>query len=139
MVKLAISGNSYFEASDIEINRESPSYTITTLEELKSVYPGDELFLIIGSDSFNELDTWKEYRKILSDYPVVIMQRRTDPELRKDILTAAARIELFSGTMIDISSSMIRERIRNNNSIKYLTTESVIDFIINKGLYKIEQ
>jgi len=139
MVKLAIAGNDYFQVSDIEIKRQSPSYTITTLAELKTIYPGDELFLIIGSDSFNELDTWKEYRKILADYPLVIMLRRTDTQLRKDLLSLVCRIDIFSGAMIDISSSMIRERVKNNFQIKYLTTDSVIDFIYSKGLYKIEQ
>lgn len=139
MVKLAISGNDFFQVSDMEIKRESPSYTITTLEELKTIYPGDKLFLIIGSDSFNELDTWMEYKKILAEYPIVIMQRRTDTELRTDLLSLASSVELFSGTMIDISSSMIRERIRNNNSIKYLTTDSVINFIASKELYQIEK
>lgn len=139
MVKLAVSGNDYFHVSDMEIKRESPSYTITTLEELKTLYPGDELFLIMGSDSFNELDIWKEYKKILAEYALVIMQRRTDPELRPDLLSLASSVELFPGAMIDISSSMIRERVKNRKSIKYLTSDSVIDFISSKGLYQVEQ
>jgi nicotinate-nucleotide adenylyltransferase len=139
MVRLAIAGNAFFRASEIETDRESTSYTITTLEELKSSYPGDELFLIIGSDSFNELDTWMKYKKILGEYPLIIMQRRTDPELRTDLLSLAYKVELFSETMIDISSSMIRERIRKKLPVKYFTPDSIIDFIINKGLYKIEQ
>jgi len=60
MVELALAGSENMLSSGIEINRETASYTITTLEELKNIYPDDELFLIIGSDSFNELDTWKE-------------------------------------------------------------------------------
>lgn len=139
MARLAVSGNDYFCVSDLEIKRESPSYTITTLEELETLYPGDELFLIVGSDSFNELDTWKEYKKILAEYAMVVIQRRTDPELRADLLSLAFSVELFTGAMIDISSSMIRERVRNRNSIRYLTADSVIDFISSKGLYQIEQ
>ena len=139
MTGLAVAGNKNLQVSGIELNRESPSYTITTLEELKTLYPDDELFLIIGSDSFNELDTWKEYKKILSGYPVIVMQRPGDIKLRDDLLSIAARIEFYRDTMIEISSSMIRDRVKKGLPIRYLTTDDVINFISNKGLYKIEQ
>jgi len=139
MVKLAIREINYFQASDIELNRESASYTITTLEELKKIYPDDGLFLIIGSDSFNELDTWKEYKKILSDYHVIVMQRPGDVELREDLLRLSDKVEFQKEYMIEISSSMIRDRIKKGLTIRYLTTDEVINFISYKGLYKIEQ
>ena len=137
MVELALAGSGNMLASGIEINRETASYTITTLEELKNIYPDDELFLIIGSDSFNELDTWKEYKNILSGYPIIVIQRPGDTELRSDLLSLAVRVEQHMGSMIEISSSMIRERIKKNLPVKYLTTDSVIEFIRIKGLYKI--
>ena len=139
MLELAIAGLKGFQVSDIELKRESSSYTITTLEELKIIYPGDELFLIIGSDSFNELDTWKEYKKILSGYPVIVMQRQGDTDLRGDLLSLAVKVEQHKGSMIEISSSMIRERIKKGLPVRYLTTDNVIEFIRNKGLYKIGQ
>ena len=137
MVELALAGSEKMLASGIEINRETASYTITTLEELKNFYPEDELFLIIGSDSFNELDTWKEYKKILSGYPIIVIQRPGDTELRDDLLSLAVRVEQHMGSMIEISSSMIRDRIKNDLPVKYLTTDNVIEFIRIKGLYKI--
>jgi len=139
MLKLAINGVDGFHSSEIELNRESASYTITTLEELKMIYANDELFLIIGSDSFNELDTWKEYKKILSEYPLIVMQRSGDKQLRDDLLSLAMKVEFHKESIIEISSSMIRERIKNGLPIRYLTTDDVIDFISDKGLYKIEQ
>ena len=139
MVELAIAGNSSFQVSELELNRESASYTITTLKELEIIYPDDELFLIIGSDSFNELDTWKEYKKIISEYPIIVMQRSGDIKLRDDLLSIAGRVELHKETMIEISSSMIRDRVKKGLTIKYLTTDDVINFISTKGLYKIEQ
>ncbi len=139
MLELAIAGMKGFQVSDIELKRESSSYTITTLEELKIIYPGDELFLIIGSDSFNELDTWKEFKKILQEYPVIVMQRSGDEQLRDDLLSSARNVELHKQSMIEISSSMIRDRVKKGLLIRYLTTDDVINFIRDKGLYKIEQ
>jgi len=139
MVELAITGIKYFEVSGMEINRESASYTIATLEELKTMYPGDDLFLIIGSDSFNELDTWKEYEKILREYQIIVMQRPGDLQLRADLLTPAFKVEMQKESMIEISSSIIRDRVKKNLPIRYYTTDDVINFIRNKGLYKIEQ
>jgi nicotinate-nucleotide adenylyltransferase len=138
MVELAISGSEGFMVSELELKRESASYTITTLDELKMIYPGDELFLIIGSDSFNELDTWKDYKKILSGYPLIVMQRPGDTQLRDDLLSMG-RVELHKQSMIEISSSMIRDRVKQGLPIRYLTTDDVINFINAKGLYKIEQ
>ena len=139
MLKLAVAGNNGFQVSGIELNRESASYTITTLEELKIIYPDDNLFLIIGSDSFNELDTWKEYKKILMEYPVIVMQRPGDLRLRDDILSLAVNVDIHREAMIEISSSMIRDRVKKGLPVRYLTTNEVIDFINDKGLYKIEQ
>ncbi len=139
MVELALVGSENMSVSGIEIDRETASYTITTLEELEKIYPGVELFLIIGSDSFNELDTWKEYKKILSGYPIIVMQRPGDTDLRGDLLSLAVKIEQHKGSMIEISSSMIRERIKKGLPVRYLTTDNVIDFIRIKGLYKIGQ
>jgi nicotinate-nucleotide adenylyltransferase len=138
MVELAIQNSEKFHSSGIEINRETASYTITTLRELEKAYPGDELFLIIGSDSFNELDTWKDYKNILTGYTIIVMMRPGDTELRGDLSAQAIKIEQYAGALIDISSSMIRERVKKELSIKYLTTDSVIEFIRIKGLYKIE-
>jgi nicotinate-nucleotide adenylyltransferase len=138
MVELAIENSEKFHSSGIEINRKTASYTITTLHELEEIYPGDELFLIIGSDSFNELDTWKEYKNILSGYKIIVMMRPGDTELRDDLLTHALKVEQYRGGLIEISSSMIRERIKSNLPVRYLTTDNVIEFIRIKGLYKIE-
>jgi len=138
MAELAIAGTDCFKVSELELNRDSGSYTITTLEELKTIYPGDKLFLIIGSDSFNELDTWKEYKKILSEYPLIVMQRPGSTQLRDDFLSIGD-VQIQKESMIEISSSMIRDRIKTGLPIRYLTTDDVINFIREKGLYKIEQ
>lgn len=136
MVELAVDGLEGFQTSEIEIKRETASYTITTLEELKLLYPGDELFLIIGSDSFNELDTWKDYKKILSEYSIIVMHRPGNDQLRSDLLSQAMKVEFQSESVVEISSSMIRERAKKGLPIRYLTTDDVAGYIKKKGLYK---
>ena len=137
MVQAAVEGNEFFSVSEMEITRESASYTIYTLDILEKLYPGAELFLIIGSDSFNELDTWKAYSEIIERVAIIVMQRPDNVSLRQDILMQGSRFLIHENPLIGISSSGIRERIRSGNSVRYMTPDKVIDYIYSKGLYKV--
>lgn len=136
MLKLAIDGNSFFEASSLEIDRLEPSYTLYTIKDLKSVYPDDEFFLIIGSDSFNELDTWKSYAEILKSINIAVMKRPGDPDLREDLTALSYNVIIVDNPLIEISSTHIRERIKSGKSIRYLVPGPVIEYIESRGLYK---
>jgi len=136
MVKIAVSDNHFLEVSDLEIKRETPSYTVLTIEELSIMYPDDKLYLIIGSDSFNELDTWMSYKELLAGIPLIIMKRPGSTALRDDITALAKEVNIFQNPLIEISSSMIRERIKKNLSIRYLTPDAVSEYITRKRLYK---
>ncbi len=136
MVQLAISGNPAFEVSDIEVERETPSYTILTIKELRELYPEDKLYLIIGSDSFNDLDTWKSYKDILANIPLIIMKRSGGRELRMDLLAISKEVNSFENPLLAISSSMIRERIKNGLSVRYLMPDAVVEYINKKELYR---
>jgi nicotinate-nucleotide adenylyltransferase len=136
MVKIAFANNNFIEVSDIEINRDTPSYTVITLKELGTLYPDDKLYLIIGSDSFNELDTWKSYKEILADRPLIVMKRPGSEALRDDIFSLAAEVNIFENPLIGISSSMIRDRIKNNLSVRYLIPDNVAEYIYRKRLYR---
>lgn len=136
MLKLAIEGNPYFEASSLEITRSEPSYTLYTINDMKEIYPEDEFFLIIGSDSFNELDTWKSYAEILKIVNIAVMKRPGDPELRKDLVALSFNVIIIENPEIEISSTMIRERVKLGKSIRYLVPEPVINYIDSRGLYK---
>ena len=137
MLKLAVRGNDFFSVSDIEIARETPSYTIYTIEALEKLYPGSELFLIIGSDSFNELDTWKAYTEIIERVGVIVMQRPGSVDLRRDILDNGGNYIIHDNPLVEISSSDIRERIRSGLSARYMAPDSVLNYIYSKGLYKV--
>ena len=136
MLELAVKNNSYFEVSSLEIERESASYTFYTLNELRNKYKDDEFYLIIGSDSFNELDTWKSFPEIIKTVNIAVIRRPGDPELRKDILVNALNIIPINNPEINISSTLIRERVKLNKSIRYMVPDEVIDYINLKGLYK---
>lgn len=136
MLELAVKNNSCFEVSSLEIERESASYTFYTLNELKNKYKDDEFYLIIGSDSFNELDTWKSFLKIIKSVNIAVIRRPGDPELRKDILVNALNVIPINNPEINLSSTLIRERVKLGKSIRYMVPDEVIDYINLKGLYK---
>ena len=136
MVKIAIEGNPFFKASTIEIERPQSSYTLYTINELLTIYPEDEFFLIIGSDSFNELDTWKSYAEILKSVNIAVMKRPGDPHLREDLTAISKKVIIVENPEIGISSTMIRERVKLGKSIRYLVPDPVIEYIHARGLYK---
>ena len=134
MVKLAVEDNPCFDVSSVEINRASPSYTILTLHELKEEFPDSELFLIIGADSYNSIHTWKDYREILDTVTLIVMKRNRD-EIRNEYADRG-EILIADNPEIEISSTDIRRRIRNNMTVKYILPQKVIEYINSRGLYK---
>lgn len=136
MTTLAVRENPYFEVSPLEIEREAPSYTIITVNELAAEFPDDKLYLIIGSDSFNELDTWKSYKELLALIPLIVMKRPGSDALRTDILEISKEVNVFENPLIDISSSQIRDRIKKGLTVRYLLPDDVAEYIYNKELYR---
>lgn len=136
MLKIAVKNNSYFEISSLEIDRESASYTFYTLNELKDKYKNNEFYLIIGSDSFNQLDTWKSFLEILKSVNIAVIRRPGDSELRKDLMIKALNVIPINNPEINISSTLIRERVKLGKSIRYMVPDEVIDYINLRGLYK---
>ncbi len=136
MVKLAIAGNNSFDVSRIEIDRDGGSYTIITIKQLQVFYEKAELYLIIGSDSFNEIGIWKDSKEILQIVPLIVMKRPGYEKINKKIIETAKEVKFTDNPLIGISSSMIRDNIKNNKTIKYLVPVKVEDYIKKKGLYK---
>lgn len=163
MIRRAIDGFPGYTLCDVELQRSGPSYTIDTVVHLKNNLPKNtELFLLLGLDAFLEIDTWKDYRRLLQELPFIVMTR---PAPRTDrFVEPARRVEeylhnqisvdydctrspacfthqqlqtvfTFEVTLMDISSSVIRELIRQGRSIRYLVPESVQAYIRDKGMY----
>lgn len=154
MVELAVQGNRFFSVSDMEGKREGKSYSIDTLHLLRKLYPGDELFFIMGSDSFAEFGSWKEYAAIFSCCNIVTITRPGSHISLMGSLPVAIAHEFcyhdaerrlshrsgysvysIEGTQLDISSTDIRSLIRKGRSIKYLVPESVERYIIQQRFY----
>ena len=136
MLALAINDNKSFDVSRIEIDRDSPSYTITTIQHLQKEFQGAEFFLIIGVDSYNEFHTWKDFRKIIKLVSLIVMKRPGSKPDNKEILDIANEVHFAGNPTIDISSSRIREYIRDGRSIKYLVPSRVEEYIYQNGLYR---
>lgn len=135
MAALAVGGAKETEVSRIEIDREEPSYTITTVHGLLELYPGSELSLVIGMDSLAELDGWRESDHLLEHVSVIVM-RRSGPGVAPGDAPTTGRIHYAENPLIDISSTYIRDRIRAGKSVRYLLPDAVIDYIHRKGLYR---
>jgi len=143
MVKLAIEDDPRFEVLDIEIKREGISYTYYTIRELKKFYP--HLAFIFGKDSLL-YSKWYNLEGIMELLDLVIVADRLSPAPSPDLLSEFARhpvlsryidkISILPAPIIQISSSMIRERIRKGLSVKYLLPEKVERYILEKGIYR---
>lgn len=141
MTDLAVQGNRYFEASDIEIKLYNDSggrksYTVNTLIRLRDIYTRNEfkLYLILGMDQLTILDKWYQPAKLFLMSEVIVINKpgHSLDEVKNDYLKQVTPVPVKN---IEISSSDIRTRIRENRSIKYLVTEAVEKFIKQKKLY----
>ena len=121
LVAKAVENDNRLKGSDIEFHLPKPSYTSATLAYLKEKYPLYEFSIIIGSDSFQNLDKWKNYGAIIKNYELIIYKRPRF-EVNNNI---GARISLMNAPLLEISATYIRELVRKNKSIKYLVPESI--------------
>jgi nicotinate-nucleotide adenylyltransferase len=133
MLKMSIKGVPSFDYSDFEINNEDISYTIDTIRKFKSIYKNIEL--IIGYDNLITFDTWKEPDKLLKLVKLVVLRRKVkeDDFERNKYFKKAIFIET---PLIEIYGTDIRERVKNNKSIKFLVPTKVIAYIYKHNLYK---
>ena len=146
MVKHAIKENSKFEVSDLEIKREGRSFTIDTVQEVLHYYGKSSIiFLIMGADSLNELELWKDIKKLSQLCHFVIVNRpgyKTEPSARlveiigKDKVADMERLRLTIEP-IGTSSTGIRKRINDGVEIKELVPECVEAYIREHGLYSL--
>ena len=135
MVLLAIAENPHFEVSRIELERAGPSYTIETLKALKKLYgETTELAWIIGADSLIEYKVWRDFDEVL-ERCVMIATTRPNYDLHRVPLEIRKRVTSFPITGVDISATVIRERVRKSLSIQYLVPEGVQAYIDQHQLY----
>ena len=158
MVRLAIAGHPRFAVSDLELRRNGPSYTVDTLQALAA--GGDTLFLVIGSETFLDLLTWREPRRVASLARLVVIPRAGstfDPEsapaqkVLREIgvedgfaLAGAAPdvpargVVIVHAASLPLSASELRRRVREGRSLAFRMPPAAIDYIRAHGLYRAE-
>lgn len=132
LVQLAIENNPRLKVSSIEFSLPKPSYTIDTLTYLREKYPEKEFCLIMGGDNLMSIDKWKNYEQLLRDYAIYVYQRpgyvTVNPEFTK-------RVTFLDAPLLDISSTLVRARLQEGKSIRYLVPEAVCDYIEGSNMY----
>jgi nicotinate-nucleotide adenylyltransferase len=140
MVELAVAGHPKFVVSDIELRRSGPSYTVDTLEAIR--LPRPELFLIMGSETFLDLLTWRAPQRVASLAQLVVVPRLGsvfDPEgaaVRKVVHEIGHEPLVVHATSLPISASDLRRRAREARSLAYRLPPAVGDYIQAQRLYR---
>jgi nicotinate-nucleotide adenylyltransferase len=132
MVALATASHPGFVASDVELQRDGPSYTVETLEALKARRPQDELVLIVGSDTYPEMATWKDAGRVRALCTLAVVSRPGE----EAPAPAESGVAYVPGSGLPISASQIRERLRQARSVRYLVPDGVADYITKRRLYR---
>lgn len=133
LVRLATQDDPRIKVSDIEFALSKPSYTSNTLAYLSEKYPGQKFSIIMGSDSYQNLEKWKNHEYIIANYPIYIY-KRAGFEIKKK---PGINLHILDAPLIQISASQIREYIKKRKSIRYLVPEAVREEIETRKFYKI--
>lgn len=140
MTRAAVAGDARFEVDALEVERAGPSYTVDTLRALRERRPDDELLLLIGADQFREFATWKDAAEIARLASLVVIGREgalldaAAEALRREGLDPAWR--RLDATRIDVSSTLVRQRVAAGRPIRYLVPDAVAAIIDREGLYR---
>jgi nicotinate-nucleotide adenylyltransferase len=128
LCRQAVRGDQRFEVAELEMQRDEPSYTVDTLEELKERAPQSELLLIVGADVAAGLPQWREPDRIRELAQVAVAER--------DGADADVGGIGFAMPRVDISSTLVRHRVREGLPISYLVPDAVANYIADHGLYR---
>lgn len=134
MTRAATQTNPAFLVSALEVEREGLSYTVDTLRLLQDRYPEVAFMLIVGGDSWADFDAWHRPDEIVRRVPLVVYPRPGAVDLTVPP-PYAERVHIAEAPLLEVSSTLIRERRRDGRSIRYLVPEPVRAYIIEHGLY----
>jgi nicotinate-nucleotide adenylyltransferase len=139
LCRLAVAGDARFAVSDMELQREGPSFTVDTLKVLSTQAPQDELVLILGGDIAAGLTEWHQPEQVLGLATVAIAERRgtARDEVDRTLaqLPGGDRARFFAMPRIGISSTMLRRRVSAGEPIRYFVPDPVEEYIQRHGLY----
>ena len=141
MLKMVCDKNDDFEVSDIELLQDRQLHTLETLELLKKEYPNNTLYFTIGTDNLKDLSTWWTAEELVSKYKILVIER--DEDIMNDIIekdeflkrNQASFIKVKENIRSNISSTFVRDKIKQGKSIRYLTPDEVYYYIKENNLY----
>lgn len=140
MARLTAASAPGVEASPLEVEREGPSYTYLTLEELAAQNPGRELFLLLGADMAAGLESWTEPGRVLELARLGVVPRAgvdlDQVRAALERLGAADRAEIIEMPLCGVSSTLIRERAAAEQPLRHLVPEAVAELIEQRELYR---
>lgn len=131
--------NDRFIISTIENNISGNSYTFDVINLLKQEYKSSEFYFIMGSDSLLNFSTWYKWKDLIKMTKFIVFKRPNDEnvdDLVSEYRNLGMEIEYFDDLQFEISSTYIRNSVKNNKSIRYLVDEKVIGIIESNGYYK---
>lgn len=142
MLKIMCDKYDKLDVSDIELKSKTQLFTIQTLNKFKKKYANKEIYFIMGTDNLKDLKNWRSPEEILKNYKIIVLERNydniesiinTDKLLKKH---KSSIIKLVDLKKIYMSSTIIREKIKNNESIENLVDNDVLEYIKKEQLYK---
>jgi nicotinate-nucleotide adenylyltransferase len=133
MVNIAVEDNPKLKASNIEFHLPQPGYTSDTLTYLKEKYPNHEFSLLMGSDNLGSFHKWKNYEDILKHHSVYVYKRSGSEKISTHL---SGDIKFFDVPLLDISSTYIRQTIKEKKSVRYLVPEVVWEYLIEMHFYE---
>ena len=140
LCRLAVAKDERLEVSRLELDRGGPSYTVDTLRAIHERSPRDELIFIVGGDMAHSLPAWREPEEVLRLATLAIAEResirRDDIAEQLRSLGEPDRFRFFEMPRIDVSSSLVRRRVRASQPIRYLVPDDVVRVVGARGYYR---
>ena len=135
MVYLATENFPKIKPSDIEFKLTQPNYTVNTLSHLQDKYPNHEFSLIMGEDNLKTLHKWKNYEVILENHDIFVYPRISE-EAENSELKSHPKVHIIDAPVVEISSTFIRNNIKNGKNIQPLLPSKVWEYIDHNNFYK---
>jgi nicotinate-nucleotide adenylyltransferase len=135
MVTLATEDFTKIKPSDIEFKLPQPNFTVNTLAYLEEKFPKHEFALIMGEDNLNSLHKWKNYEVILENHPIYVYPRLNSGEIDNQLINHS-KIHRISAPVIELSSTFIRESIKNKINVTPMLPQKVWEYIDSSAFYR---
>lgn len=138
MIEIAIADRKEFTVSEVDLHRQGPSFTVDLLERIDAALAPAALYFVMGADSLRDFSTWARPEGVLSLAQLAVA-RRPGIEINEEVLSSVPglrdRLHLLDSPLSHISSTALRNRLRQGQTVRYLIPPDVLDFIIEQNLY----